>query len=86
MADFDAEFDKALIAAVPLEQQITELKREYHMRRTAYPKFIAGNKLTTTAAMQQMLRLNAAIATLEKLLADEKNRTQPSLSLEAPAR
>lgn len=77
--------DAAMVASVPLIDQLHELKREQHMRERAYPRFIAGGSLKSDAAARQMLRMDAAIATIEKLWRDESAAKSPALPLEAPA-
>lgn len=54
---------------VTLDMQIDELKRERSMRAQVYPRLLAAGTLKPSAAMRNNQRLDAAIATLERLKA-----------------
>jgi hypothetical protein len=77
MSEFTAAFNDAMVASVSLHDQLTELKRERRMRERAYPRFIEKKTLTTDQAMQAMLRLDAAIATIRKQI----EQREPGLGL-----
>jgi hypothetical protein len=62
---------------VPLSDQIAELKRERKQRKRVYPRFITDGKLTRDAADQQMARLDAAIATLERTEGGDAMSAEP---------
>lgn len=53
--------------AVPIDDQIAEVKRELRMRAHAYPRFVAAGKLTLLESARQTARLEAALETLERV-------------------
>lgn len=57
---------------VPLAAQIAELEREQKMRKRVYPRFVAENKMTQSAADTRMQALEAAIKTLRDLQETER--------------
>lgn len=75
-------FDTALLDSVPTVEILSELKRELGMREAKYPGWVQAKKLKADTAQRQMLRLRAGIRKLERMWADEEQRTSPTLPLE----
>ncbi|HTK34594.1 MAG TPA: hypothetical protein VL358_04800 [Caulobacteraceae bacterium] len=50
---------------VPLADQIACVKRELALRRSAYPRWVAGHKLTQEKADHELAAMAAVLATLE---------------------
>lgn len=61
------------MADIPLAEQVTELKRELHMRHRVYPKWVASGRMEQREADRHVARLEAAIETLSRL-AEEQDR------------
>ena len=57
---------------VPLEEQIACVKRELSFRARIYPRWVADKKLLQATADHEMARMQAVLATLERLC-DEEN-------------
>jgi chorismate mutase len=57
---------------VSLAHQIAELKREAKIRESVYPQFIARARMTEGEAREHIVRLSAAIRTLEWLQKNEE--------------
>lgn len=53
--------------SVPITDQITEVKREIAMRKSAYPRWIAAGRLKQEDADVRIARMAAVLATLERL-------------------
>lgn len=51
--------------AVPLPEQIAEIKREIGLRQRVYPRWIESGKLKRAAADHQMAAISSVLATLE---------------------
>ena len=52
---------------VSLNEQIDEIKRELKQRERVYPRMIAQGKLRQAIAEYQMARMQAALATVERV-------------------
>jgi hypothetical protein len=63
----DTLFGQPTIADVTLRQQIACIKRELHKRGEVYPRLVARGKMTQGFADLEVLRMQAALNTLEKL-------------------
>jgi GH15 family glucan-1,4-alpha-glucosidase len=57
--------------SVSLATQIESAKRELAMRRSAYPKWVQNGRLTQGKADHEIAAMQAIIATLEALQANE---------------
>ena len=58
--------------AIPLDQQIAEVKRELGMRRHVYPRFVQGGRISQTQANERIALLEAVLETLEQLKAERE--------------
>lgn len=56
-----------MTSEVPIEDQIACLKRELAMRRGVYPRWVQQHKLTQANADKEMARMEAALATLQRI-------------------
>lgn len=56
---------------ISLTSQIQEVERELSQRRSVYPRMVATRKLKQSLADYQMQRLEAVLATLKWLQANE---------------
>ncbi len=61
----------ATFRSASLSAQLYELRREKTIRQKSYPNQVATRKMDADTARYQMLALNGAIATLERLVAAE---------------
>lgn len=52
---------------VPISEQLACAKRELALRRSAYPKWVASGRWRQDQADKELARMEAIIATLEKL-------------------
>ena len=52
---------------ITLNEQIDEIKRELKQRERVYPRMIAQGKLRQAIAEYQMARMQAALATVERV-------------------
>ena len=52
---------------VTLNEQIDEIRRELKQRERVYPRMIAQGKLRQAIAEYQMARMQAALATVERV-------------------
>jgi hypothetical protein len=67
-ADAPAMCVAAEMAAPPtLAEQIEELQRELDQRRNTYPRMIQEMRIVPAKAARRIVRLEAAIATLQRL-------------------
>lgn len=57
---------------VSIDDQIKEVKRELGMRRSVYPRWVSDRRLSQTEADIRTGRLEAVLATLEKVKADNQ--------------
>ncbi len=69
------------MSTIPLTAQLACVKREVAMRKRVYPRWIATGKMTKEDADRQTATMEAVAATLEDLVAKEKEATQPSLGI-----
>lgn len=56
---------------IPYADQIACLERELGMRRRVYPGLVRGGRMTQEAADLEMARMKAALATIERVAAQE---------------
>lgn len=56
-----------VMVTITLNEQIDELKRELKQRERVYPRMIAQGKLRQAIAEYQMARMQAALATVERV-------------------
>lgn len=73
----ESSIDQAVLDSVPLIDQLKELKREQHMREHVYPGLIGRGTLKPADAAKQKLRLEAAIATIDRLWRKEQADARP---------
>lgn len=52
---------------ITLNEQIDEIKRELKQRERVYPRLVAQGKLRQAIAEYQMARMQAALATVERV-------------------
>lgn len=55
-----------------LDEQITEVKRECAMRERVYAGWVLNGRMKLEDSQRQIRRMRAALATLEKLRADQR--------------
>ena len=65
--------------AIPLEQQIAEVRREIALRQHVYPKFVTKGTLSQAQADKQQRAMIAVLATLQGIAA-----SQAALAFEQP--
>ncbi len=64
-------FGQPTVADVTIRSQIACVKRELNLRQSVYPRRVAGGKMTQGLADRETLVMQAVLATLEKLEADQ---------------
>lgn len=52
---------------VTIAEQIDEVKRELQQRQRVYPRLIGAGKMTQVAADRNVRRMEAVLATLERI-------------------
>lgn len=57
---------------VPLSDQVDCVRREIAQRRRVYPRLIERGKMTQVAADREIARMEAVLASIEKLRQGEK--------------
>jgi hypothetical protein len=63
----DNMFPEPTADQVPLTPIITELRREFAMRKSVYPKWVEAGKIDPEVAAARMLYVEAAILWLDRL-------------------
>jgi hypothetical protein len=62
-----------------LDEQIAELRREARLRPRVFDRWVAAGTLTREQADERIGRLQAAIATLEQLRDEQRDKVAPGL-------
>lgn len=58
-------------SAIPLEEQIVEVRREVATRRRVYPRWIARGDIPAELAEQRLAAMEAVLETLKRINAPE---------------
>lgn len=64
---------------VPIEHQIACVKREIRMRRQVYPRWVEQGRTTQVQADDQIAMMEAVLATLERVQAEQTAKVAPGL-------
>jgi hypothetical protein len=65
--------------AYTLDEQIAELRREAGFRPRVYGRWVAAGRMTQQQCDERIWRLQAAIATLEQLRDEQRDKIAPGL-------
>jgi hypothetical protein len=66
-------------AHVPIQHQIACVKREIAMRRRVYPRWVEQGRTTQALADDQIAMMEAVLATLERVQAEQTAKVAPGL-------
>ena len=69
-----------------LAEQITEVKRELHMRERVYPKWVTDGRLPQADSDRRLERMRAVLQTLTGLKADEPDLFEDATTQPSPLR